>query len=219
MKKKSVLVGLGMVFLTFAGGMILQPRMPERMPLHWNAAGEVDRYGGQAEALFLMPIFSLFLLLLLWGLPKLSPKGKGVEAFQDQYDGLVLVILGFMGAVHLVTLVASFQKLNVGALIMGGASLLFAVIGNVLGKTTRNYWMGIRTPWTLESDSVWEKTHRMAGKTMVGGGLLGAVLSMTPWPLLALAPIFIGSLYPVYYSYQIYRQEKGADAGQTPSSV
>lgn len=200
-------------------GLLMRPMLPEKMPVHWNAAGEADRFGSQSEALFLTPTIALFILLLLWGLPRLSPKGKGVEAFQTQYEAVALVIIGFMGAIHLVTLTASFQKLNVGALIIGGVSLLFVAIGNVLGKTTRNYWMGIRTPWTLESDSVWEKTHRMAAKTMVGGGLFGAVLSFTPWPILALVPILLGTFYPVIYSYQVYKQEKKNGEGQASSSV
>lgn len=219
MKKISVLIGLGMTAAMFVAGLLLQPRMPEKMPMHWNASGQVDRYGSQTEALFFTPAVALFVLLLMWGLPKLSPKGKGVEAFQAQYDTVALVIIGFMGAVHLVTILASFQKINVGALIIAGASLLFVAIGNVLGKTTRNYWMGIRTPWTLESDSVWEKTHRMAAKTMVGGGLIGMVLSFTPWPITAIIPILVGTFYPVIYSYQVYKQEKNSGEGQAPSSV
>lgn len=219
MRKISVLIGLAMTAAMFAVGLVLQPRLPEKMPMHWNAAGQVDRFGSQSEALFFTPAIALFVLLLMWGLPQLSPKGKGVEAFQDQYDTVALVIIGFMGAIHLVTLTASFQKLNVGALIIGGVSLLFVAIGNVLGKTTRNYWMGIRTPWTLESDSVWEKTHRMAAKTMVGGGLLGALFSFTPWPILALAPILLGTFYPVIYSYQVYKQEKKTGEEQASSSV
>lgn len=219
MKKISVLIGLGITATAFVAGLLMHPLMPERMPMHWNAAGQVDRYGSRAEALYLTPVLTLFILLLLWGLPKLSPKGKGVEAFQSQYDSIALTVIGFMGVIHLVVLTASFQKFNVGGLIIGAVSFLFMVIGNVLGKTTRNYWMGIRTPWTLESDSVWEKTHRMAAKTMVGGGLIGVVLSFTPWPFLALVPILLGTFYPVIYSYQVYRQEKKAGEGQTPSSV
>lgn len=207
MKNKTPLIGLGIIGAGLVFGLILQPKLPERMPAHWNAAGEVDRYGSQFEALYLVPAISLVLLLLLWALPKISPKGKGIEAFQSQYDATVLVFCGFMTLIHVAILMNALKTFDVAKLIFAGVSLLFVFIGNMLGKITRNYWMGIRTPWTLESDAVWEKTHRMAGRWMVTTGLIAFLIAiLTPWPLVGLGLILVGAFYPVIYSYFVYRE-------------
>lgn len=212
MKNKGALIGLGIIAAGLIFGLVLQPKLPEKLPVHWNASGQVDRYGGQAEALYLVPAISLFLLLLLWALPQLSPKGKDIEAFRPQYDATIIVFSGFMTLIHVAVLLNALRSFDVSKLVFGGVCLLFVFIGNILGKVTRNYWMGIRTPWTLESDAVWEKTHRMAGRWMVVTGLIGFVISVfTPWPLVSIGLILVGSFYPVIYSYFVYR-------GTTPPS-
>lgn len=206
MKNRGALIGLGIIAVGFIFGLIIQPRLPEKLPVHWNAAGQVDRYGGQAEALYLVPALSLLLLLLLWALPLISPKGKDIEAFRPQYDATIIVFCAFMTVIHSAILINALKSFDISKLVFGGVCLLFAFIGNMLGKTTRNYWMGIRTPWTLESDAVWEKTHRMAGRWMVGTGLIGFVIGVfTPWPLFSIILVLVGAFFPVIYSYFVYR--------------
>lgn len=215
MKNRGALIGLGIIAAGFVFGLILQPRLPEKLPVHWNASGQVDRYGGQAEALYLVPAISLFLLLLLWALPQLSPKGKDIEAFRPQYDATIIVLCAFMTFIHASILLNALRTFDVSKLVFGGVCLLFVFIGNILGKTTRNYWMGIRTPWTLESDAVWEKTHRLAGKWMVATGLIGFLFSLlTPWPLISIVLILAGSFYPVIYSYFAYRETTPPQGGE-----
>ncbi len=221
MKHKIPLVGFGIIAAGFIFGLMIQPRLPEKLPVHWNAAGQVDRFGGQAEALYLMPALSVFLLLVLWALPHLSPKGKGIEAFRPQYDATILVFCGFMTLIHIAVLMNALKAFDVSKLIFAGVSLLFVFIGNMLGKITRNYWMGIRTHRTFESDAVWEKTHRMAGRWMVAAGLIGFLVSvLTPWPLVSIGLILIGSIYPVIYSYFVYRETPPPGGGSdAPSKV
>lgn len=219
MKNRGALIGLGIIAAGLVFGLIMQPKLPEKLPVHWNASGQVDRYGGQAEALYLMPAISLFLLLLLWALPQLSPKGKDIEAFRPQYDATIVALCALMTAIHVAVLLNAMRSFDVSRVVFGAVCLLFVFIGNLLGKTTRNYWMGIRTPWTLESDAVWEKTHRMAGRWMVGTGLLGFLVGVfTPWPLVSIVLILVGALFPVIYSYFVYRGTTPSDDGsQAPS--
>ena len=207
MKWLTFLIGLGMTAVSLAYGLYMQPQLPKKMPVHWNAVGEVDRYGSQAEALYLIPAICVVLLVLLWAIPKLSPKGKGIEAFQAQYDLTVLAIMAFMSILQIGMILSSIRSFDMMKLVMGGMCLLFMVIGNLMGKITRNYWMGIRTPWTLESDVVWEKTHRLAARVMVATSAVGLLISLfTPWPFASIVLILGGTLYPVFYSYFVYRE-------------
>lgn len=207
MKWKTFLIGLGMVAVSCAYGLYMQPQLPKKMPVHWNAAGQVDRYGSQVEALYLVPGISVFLLVLLWVIPKISPKGKGIESFQAQYDVTVLALTAFMATLQIGMVLSSVRHFDMMKLVMGGMCLLFMVLGNLMGKITRNYWMGIRTPWTLESDVVWEKTHRLAARVMVVTSLIGLLISLlTPWPFASIILLLGGAIYPVFYSYFVYRE-------------
>lgn len=203
------LIGGAMTAVTFAYSFFRINQLPDRIPMHFNAAGQVDRYGSKTEALLFTPLMMLGLLLLFAWIPGRLPKEQRSPQFDKVWEPITLVVVGFMACVQ-------FMILNPGALgtgqgqvkfMMVAMSVLFIVLGNLMGKTERNYVMGIRTPWTLASDEVWHRTHRLAGQMMVGTGIACLLMALIGLNVLIItAVILIGTLYPVWYSYALYRK-------------
>ncbi len=160
-------------------------RLPDIVPTHWNAEGKVNSYGSKWISLLIMPITVILMSVLTVILPKVSPKQFEIEKFEGAFDNIMLMIVGLMTYLHVVILEATANpKVDIGKWLVGGILIFFAWMGNLLGKTRRNFFMGIRTPWTLASDKVWLATHRLAGKLMVIGGLggvLGMLLGIPPF--------------------------------------
>ena len=181
--------------------------LPDIIPIHWNAAGEADRYGARVT-IFLLPLI-MGMMLLLWPvLPTVSPDKFRVEGFSDTwwFSGMVVVALfAYIQGVQLAAV--THGALDIGRALFGGIGIAFVLLGNVLGKVKRNFWLGVRTPWTLASDRVWYSTHRLAGKTMVTGGLvvLAAALAGLP-PYVSTAALLAGALVPVVYSLVYYKR-------------
>ena len=197
--------------LAFIATALAWSQMPERVPVHWNIAGEVDRYGGRLEAGLLVP----GIMLLVWGLmrflPRFDPRRAYYAAMADAYDLVVTLILGTMLAVHAVVLGNSvgyrIPMDPVIPLIVGAA---FIGLGLVLPRSRPNRWMGFRTPWTLSNDRVWERTHRMAGPTMVFAGVGFVVMAFVrdAWTRIAIIVVIGASVFiPLVYSYIIWRKE------------
>jgi uncharacterized membrane protein len=147
-------------------------------------------------------------------IPVISPKGFRTDKFSDVIGVLQVTLVGFMSIVAiLVLLEAHGLNVLINEVIIAGVGLLFVVIGNYLGKVRKNFFIGIRTPWTLASDEVWNRTHRMGGKLFMLSGViiwLGALLRL---PLTWTVGVAVGLvLIPVVYSYFLYRQIEGFEA-------
>jgi uncharacterized membrane protein len=152
------------------------------------------------------------LYVLFVAIRRSSPRGFRVEAFAGAFELVQAAILAFLLTLHAGMLLAGLgEPVSMNRVVCVGMGLLFVVIGNFMGKFTRNFFVGIRTPWTLASDEVWLRTHRLGGKLFVAGGLvvLGAgllgVRSLVPFMLL---PIVL-ALVPAVYSYVLYRRLEG----------
>lgn len=206
--KKRFLPWAGLLLaLTFGATILVLPQLPARIPSHWNAAGQVDAWGPPAS-LFTEPALMLFLAFLWTVLPGISPKRFEVEGFEDTwwFGGIaVLALLAYVQAMLLWA--ATGGQVDMGRSLLGGIGALVLLLGNVMGKVRRNFWFGVRTPWSLADERVWYATHRLAAKTMVAGGLLaiGAALAALP-PLAGLAVLLAGALAPALYSLVYYRR-------------
>lgn len=215
MTKRAIIICTGLLAAALAYGLWLLPRLPSKVPSHWNAAGEVDGWSSNVMAVWLVPVIGLVVVLLLAVLPAFSPKGKEVKPFQSAYDAAGIFVTVFLVVVHVATLQAAFGPVDMLKIIMTTMGLLFAGLGNLMGKVTRNYWMGIRTAWTLESDYVWERTHRLAGWTMTAGGIACSVIALaTPWPWAGFILAMAGALAPVPYSWFVYKGTSTTSNGQ-----
>lgn len=188
-------------------------RLPERVPVHWNAAGEVDRYGSRLEGVLIMPVVMVGLALLIPALPRIDPRGANYEKFKPTYHLVMNTILTFMLGVHLTVLAATLGvPVDVGRVVPIGVGALLVVLGNVLPRTRPNWMFGIRTPWTLSSDRVWERTHRVGGYLMLAAGLLVALTGLlSPGArsmLVVVVAVVAAALGSVAYSYVAWRQER-----------
>jgi immunity protein, SdpI family len=203
-------VGWGLM-LTAAAliyAVVLYPALPDRIPIHWDINGRVDGWGDKRWAAFLGPGVMELLVLLIRALPWLSPRGYAVETFRGTFNYLMLVLVALMGHVHAVSLQAGLHpERESGRMLVGGLFLFFALMGNVLGKVRRNFWMGVRTPWTLASEKVWVATHRLAARLLVAGGLIGAIAAWLGAPLADCFWLLVAALtVPVIYSLLLYKR-------------
>ena len=186
-------------------------RLPEMIPVHWNIQGEPDRVVPRADAwvnFWLTPLVMAGVLGLTFVLPWLSPKQFKVEPFLPAYEYIMAAVVLLFGYIHVILLVSSLDpKASLIRFMVAGILFFLALIGNVLGQVRRNFWMGVRTPWTLASDTVWIKTHRLAAWLFVAFGVLGGIASLAGLPLmLVFAGIIIAALWPAVYSLVLYKR-------------
>ncbi len=184
---------------------------PEKVPTHWNFAGEVDDWGSRAIA-FIIPAVMVIMYVLFMVLPFLDPKKEKYEQFSKVYHVFKDIIILFMAIIYFATsLNALGYNLPIGIIVPVGVGLLFIIIGNYMGKIKSNWFVGIRTPWTLSSEEVWNKTHRFGGKMFMLGGVLIAIDAFLPINYrlaVFMAAIILVLLGTVGYSYLIYLKEK-----------
>jgi uncharacterized membrane protein len=188
------------------------PRLPDRMPVHWTFSGEADRFGTRIEGAWLVPAVMVAVWLVTRLLPRIDPRQANYAKMQSTYDFVVDAILTAMLAMHVVVLAAGLGHVvsmrRFVPLLFGA---FFVALGNVLPRTRPNWWFGVRTPWTLSSDRVWTRTHRVAGYAMTATGVVVLVSAVLPgvWPLvLAIAVAVIAAFWMVIYSYVVWRQEQ-----------
>jgi uncharacterized membrane protein len=209
------LLSSGLVILSFVMAAALYNRLPQLVPTHWNARGEADGFTSKPWGPFVLPIVMSGVYLLLMVIPRISPRGYRVDPFQGVFEIVQATILAFLFLVTVLALLAGVGvPVPMDRAIYAGTGLLFIVLGNFMGKFTKNFFVGIRTPWTLASDEVWLRTHRLGGKLFVlcGVVLLGSgVLGGGPIPLLVAVAVAVG--IPVVYSYLLYRRLEGAKNG------
>lgn len=208
MKNKTVWIGGGLIVLAMAVyTMWIMPQVPDRIATHWGIDGKPDQWSDKGSGLWFGVGIAAAVWILMAVLPVISPKKARVDQFQGAWNIVALTVVLFMAFVQYLIVRAALGPFDLVRTMMMGMLIMFFIIGNVLGKAKRNYFMGIRTPWTLESEEVWHRTHRLAAKLMVGGSVLGMILLLTGInPLWTLPVILVATLYPCIYSYQIYRK-------------
>ncbi|MFA7249349.1 MAG: SdpI family protein [Dehalococcoidia bacterium] len=189
----------------FAVSAFAWNRVTLPIPTHWNAQGEIDGYGGRFAGLLLVPLIAVGMYALLALVPRIDPARANYASFTGPYSVIRGALTATMGAVHgLVVATALGYPIDAGRWIPVGVGVLLIVIGNVLGKVRPNFFVGVRTPWTLTSARSWEKTHRAGGRLFVIGGIGLALTSLAgqPWLVTALGVCGgIALVWLVYYSY------------------
>ena len=187
------------------------PRLPETVATHWNLRGVPDGYSSRFWAVALMPLVMVGMTGLLRVLPKIDPRRENYAKFIDSYWLIANAILVFMGVAHVLVLANGMGYLvQIDRLLPLGVGLLFAILGNSLTRIEPNWFIGIRTPWTLSSDAVWRKTHRTGGWLFVIGGIVIATGAFAPRG--AFVPLFVATVLvvagiPVVQSYVLWKRE------------
>ena len=202
---------LGIIGAMLIFGAIIYPKLPEQVPMHWNAAGEIDGYGSPFAGAFGIPLLTLGILLLFLVIPKIDPRKENYVKFNRVFNILKAFFVLFMVFMYIVTLMAAFDhQVKVDFLVKFALGLLFIVLGNYFGKIRHNYFVGIKTPWTLADETVWNKTHRMAGPFWIAAGIVALVVAFFDHPAtfwIFMACLMIAAIIPTIYSYVIYKNK------------
>lgn len=211
MKAKTVLLWvfiLAMIALIL--GLALEPYFPDKIAIHWNEQGVADGYGSRFMGIFFMPILIIGLSLLLLGIPQIDPLKKNIEKFKKEYYVFILIFAVYFLYIHVLTLLYNVGlKFNMLSMMIPAFGGFFYYIGVMMEKAKRNYFIGVRTPWTLADEEVWDETHRVGAKGFKVSGILTLVGMVFPsiaiWAMMV--PLLVVSVYTVVYSYISYKQK------------
>ncbi len=207
---KSKIIALATIFISFAIGIWAYPQLPEIVASHWNEKGEVNGYMSKFLGIFLMPIMSLAMFLLFNFIPKIDPMKANIEKFRKYYNAFIVSIILFLFYLYLLTMAWNFgYRFNMTYFMVPALSALFYWCGILVENTKRNWFIGIKTPWTISNDVVWDKTHKLGGKLFK----VAAVLSLLGiffgelafW--FTILPVMVFSIYLLFYSYFEYQKE------------
>lgn len=204
------------------GGAIVYPSLPATIPQHWDVYGQVDRWADKSLLTVFFPVLIVLGMVgLAWLLPRIDPLKESYARFADSYYWIIDLIVAFLAFLHGVTLYAALNSaVPVGVMVPVGVGLLLALLGNRLGKVKRNFFVGIKTPWTLASETVWVRSHRLGGRMFVAAGLGGALAAFLPAPhnfVVFIALVLTATLASMVASYVIY--ERLRRAGELENAV
>ncbi len=211
MNFKKELPIIAIVLLPFFYLGYLWNDLPNKVPIHWNMKGEIDRYGDKLELLLIPLCLPLLTYVIFLIIPKIDPKNK-LQRMGGKFQKIKFLLTIFMSvlALFIVYLAKnqSFDNSNYIVLLIG---LLYLILGNYFKTVKANYFIGIRTPWTLENEMVWKKTHKLAGKMWFVGGMIVVISSLlldnqVNFKLFIIITGII-SLVPIAYSYIIHQKE------------
>ena len=205
------LIVTALIGTAFALGYVFYPELPDQMVSHWGIDGTADGSMGKAWGTFLMPVLMLVFSVLLFGIPRMDPVKANLDGWRGYYDAFIVLFTGFFFYLH--TLILSYNlgwMIEMGNWIMPGFAVLWFYIGVLLSHARKNWFVGIRTPWTLTDEENWVSTHRLGSATfkyaavllLLGVFLPSVVLWYTALPILLLA-----ALIPIVYSYVLYRRK------------
>lgn len=218
---KRELVPLAMIVTVIVLAAIYGPGLPDVVPSHIDGNGNADGRMSRTTFLLVIPAVMAGIYLVLTFIPFIDPLWKKI---QHRYNILLLLrdfTMGFMVLMFVISLLAAREgRFSITALGVG-LGILFMLIGNYLPKIPRNWFFGIRTPWTMTSDEIWKRSHIVGGWWFVGAGLLIVALSFTGLSLqvvllVALGPTVVvtGWLYP----YVLFKRSQNADTSADPGN-
>ncbi len=207
----------------FIAAGVLWPTIPSRVPIHWNASGQADGFGGKFEGLLLMPLITIGLYLLLFFIPRIDPGRANYAQFAGAYLVVRYVVLVVDVGIYILTILAiKGVGIDMSRAVMSTTAVMFIVFGQVLGKIRPNWFVGVRTPWTLSSKRSWVRTHRVAGWLFTLSGILFLALAIIGigaamvWIMLSVLGVMV--VFLVVYSYVEWRNdpEKTPPSGTLP---
>lgn len=183
--------------------------LPEKIPMHWNINGEIDQYGTR-NSIFLLPLMNVGIYFAMLFSPLIDPKRNNYGKFKGAYRLIRAIIVLILTIFYVIVAMASMgYEVKVDFIIPFSISVMFIIIGNYLGKIRHNYFVGIKTPWTLADERVWVKTHRLGGPMFVVAGLVSMVGSFMggKWAFtLLLISVMTATIIPIVYSYILYNR-------------
>lgn len=204
-------VQLSVAVIMFIVGALLYNNLPEMVPSHWGVSGEIDSYMPKLTHLILFPSITLVLALLFPFLSRIDPRKDKYVLFKKPWIVIQMSIVVFFAYLYFITLyMAFYPSTSIIPFIYGGIGVLFVLLGNYLGKIRQNYFVGIKTPWTLDNEEVWNKTNRFGGWMFLIAGLIIFAEAFIQWNHVAVFIISAAAaaLMPIVYSYIIFKKQK-----------
>jgi uncharacterized membrane protein len=210
--KTTLVISITLIAIALIAGAVLWNQLPDQMASHWDVNDQVNGTMPKFWGVFMMPLVTLGMMVLFLVVPNIDPLKANIAQFRETFNVFIVLIIAFMLYVHGLTLVWSlgFTNFKMSAAMLPFMGVLFIAIGYMLKKAKRNFFIGIRTPWTLSSDTVWDKTNQLgsvlfmlSGAFAIVGGFFGGMTAF--W--LMFVPLIGSTLFPLIYSYVLYRRE------------
>lgn len=203
-------IAWAIVALAIIASALLYPSLPAQMATHWNASGSVNGYQNRFWGAFLLPLIMIGIAALLLVIPRIDPLRANIAAFRGSYDALIIAITAFIAITHAQILTWNLgYHISPNTTLPVGIAILFCFVAYVLRHAKRNWFIGVRTPWTLSSDAVWDSTNTQASWLF----WIAAVIALAGlvWPRLAvffiIVPAIAIAIYVMVYSYVRYQRE------------
>lgn len=207
------IIAILIIIVAFLIGIAMYPSLPDEIPTHWNTEGEVDGTMPVLIGLFLLPAMMAVITGLLMVLPRFDPRYARYEEFQGSYDGVIILLNLFLFVLFIITILWSIGiEVPMNQVMSIMFAILMAGIAFFIRNVKQNWFGGIRTPWTMESEVVWDETHKRGFRVFLVIALfclLGVILPEYAY-LFILLPVIIGSIYLVIYSYLLWKKEMHA---------
>ncbi|MGE5463020.1 MAG: SdpI family protein [Syntrophothermus sp.] len=210
--RTTIIIVTLMILASTLVGLALWNRLPDPMASHWDVNDQVNGYMSRFWGVFLMPLITTGLCLLFLAIPSIDPLKANIAQFREAFNLFIVLIVGFMMYIYFLTLLwnAGYTGFNMSEAMLPALGILFFFVGYLMRKSKRNFFIGIRTPWTLSSDRVWDGTHRLGSVLFMISGVLaflGAFLGGTSTFWLTFVPIMASVLVTLIYSYVLYQRE------------
>ncbi len=214
--RKFQAIAIALVALSFITAYAVYPLMPSRVASHWGINGEVNGYMPRDVGTYFMPVLGAAILALMYVLPLIDPKKENYRKFQAEYDELVAMIIAFMYYIYLLTLALNMgYAFNLMQFLAPAFGALFLYVGVVLSKAKQNWFVGIRTPWTLSSEKEWDRRHALGSKLFMAAGVVALMGMVLPSMFIAaIAAVIAAAVATFVYSYVEYRREKKEKPGK-----
>jgi uncharacterized membrane protein len=212
--KTTITLSVILILLATLAGILLWNQMPDQVASHWGANDLVNGLMSKFWGVFMMPLISTGMLLLFLVIPSIDPLKANIQQFRGVFNTFITLVIAFMLYIHGLTLAwnVGYTGFRMSTAMLPAMGLLFIFVGLLISKAKRNFFIGIRTPWTLSSDRVWNETHRFGSKLFIASGILAILGVFFPaysfWFIMV--PVIGSALISVVYSYVLYQVEPKA---------
>jgi immunity protein, SdpI family len=202
---------VALIVLAFAVSAAAFGRLPDRIATHFDGSGNANGWSNRFFGAFLLPTILLLVWPIMRFLPRIDPRRANYEKFQGTYDALIYSVMTMMFVIHLMILGGALGlPIRIERLMPVLVGTLLVIVGNLLPRARSNFFFGIRTPWTLSSDRVWDRTHRLGGYLLMGAGVVvvaSAMLKPVTGSIVMGSAVGAAALISVVYSYLVWRKE------------
>ena len=204
-------IPLVLIVVAVVISIVAYPKLPDQVPTHWDLSGDVNGWSSRLWGAWMLPLIMAAVWLIMRAIPHIDPRGANYAKFEDMYDWLIILVIAFMLVMHVVVIMgATGTPISMKTIVMPAVGIFIAVIGLMLPRVHPNWFVGIRTPWTLTSDLSWERTHKIGGALFVALGLLMVATTILA-PTTAIWVLIIAAvgitIFLFAYSYQVWKED------------